>query len=155
MSIRNRLHYLAFHSDLNAVRFLLGLGAVFTGMGFAWPTAIFPTAVQIAAGNGRHTYSLMAQIAPEWAWSLAFLTQGSVMLYSLLMDYRSRWLLWLDAAFGLVIWTAAVSACYAAYWRGLDRIWEYRPPAIMGMEVAGMLMSWWIFVRYNVGDKRG
>lgn len=152
-AIRARLHEIAWHSDLKAIRFFLGLGAVFIGLGFAWPTAIFPTPEQIAAGAGRHTYALMAQIAPEWAWSLAFFTQGAVMLFSLISNYRSRALLWLDAAFGVVVWTAAIGACYLAYWRGFDRIAEYRPPAIMGVEVAAVLAQWWIFVRYNCGDK--
>ena len=154
--IKSRLYRLLFCSDLEATRFTLAIGAIFIGLGFAWPTAIFPSAEQIAAGSGRHTYALMAQIAPEMCWSACFLLQGGVMLWSLITGYRSKWLLWLDAAFGVLLWTAAIGACYLAYWRGFDRIWEYRPPAIMGGEVAAVLASWWVFVRYNCdGDTHG
>ena len=149
-NFRYHLRDLVFRSDLKATRFTLALGAIFIGLGFAWPVQIFPSAEQIAAGNGRHTYALMAQIAPEWAWSAAFLLQGSVMLFSLLSGYRSRALLWLDAAFGVVLWTLAIGACYLAYWRGFGRIAEYRPPAIMGGEVAAVLAQWWVFVRYHI-----
>lgn len=117
-------------------------------------TAIFPTQQQIIDGKGRHTYSLMAQIAPAWAWSAAFILQGSVMLYSLLTNTRSRALFWLDAVFGVIIWTAAIFACYLAYWKGFDRLLEYKPPAIMGGEVAAMLAQWWIFVRYHFDDPK-
>lgn len=150
MSVREKLHDLAFETDLKAVRFTLSLGAIFIGLGFAWPAPIFPSTEQIAAGAGRHTYALMAQIAPEWVWSAAFLAQGSVMLWSLVSDYRSRFLLWADAAFGVILWSVAIGACYLAYWRGFGRIMEYRPPAIMGGEVAAVLAQWWVFVRYHL-----
>lgn len=149
-----RFHALLFRSDLNATRLMLALGAIFIGLGFAWPTPIFPTPEMIAAGQGRHTYALMAQIAPEWAWSTAFMVQGSLMLWSLMANVRNRWLLWLDAALGVVIWTVAVGACYLAYWRGFANILDYRPPAIMGGEVAAVLAQWWVFVRYHFDDAR-
>jgi hypothetical protein len=157
---RQRLCHLLLQSDLRGTRFTLAIGAIFIGLGFCWPTQIFPTAEQIASGQGRHTYALMAQIAPEWAWALAFLAQGLIMAWSLLSGYRTKWLLWLDAAFGVVLWTAAIGACYLAYWRGFDRIMDYRPPAIMGGEIAATLASWWVFVRYHFEaptrqDRRG
>lgn len=151
-ALRARLRYLAFTSDLIGTRMGLGIGAVCIGLGFLWPTPIFPTPAQIAAGSGRHTYALMAQIAPEWCWAVAFLSQGIATLYSLVMDCRSKALLWLDAVFGVALWTAAIAACYLAYWRGFGRIMEYRPPAIMGGEVASVLASWWVFVRYTWGE---
>jgi hypothetical protein len=138
-NIRNRLKYLAFRSDLEGTRFTLALGAVFIGLGFMWPTPIFPTPEQIAAGSGRHTYAIMAAIAPEWLWAICFLCQGGVMLFSLLTGYRTRALLWLDAVLGVVLWTAAIGACYLAYWRGFDRLWDYRPPPMMGL---GALHNW-------------
>ncbi|MFZ4540099.1 hypothetical protein [Propionivibrio sp.] len=151
--MKSHLYNIVFCSDLLAIRFTLALGALFIGLGMAWPAAIFPTVAQIEAGEGRNTYALMAQIAPEWLWSLCFTVQGSVMALSLITDYRSKWLLWVDAAFGVIIWTVSVSACYLAYWRGFDRIMEYRPPAIMGGEVAAALASWWVFVRYHFGSQ--
>jgi hypothetical protein len=150
---KSHLTDIVFCSDLLATRFTLALGAIFIGLGLSWPTGIFPTPAQIVAGQGRSTYALMAQIAPEWVWAACFLIQGSVMMFSLLSDYRSKWLLWIDAAFGVIIWTVAIGACYLAYWRGFDRIMEYRPPAIMGGEVAAVLASWWVFVRYHVDSQ--
>ena len=151
--IRDRLHNLMFKTDLEATRLTLALGAIFIGLGFAWPVHVFPSAAQIAAGSGRHTYALMAQMMPEWAWAMAFLTQGSLMLHSLLTETYNKRLLWLDAFFGMVLWTVSISACYLAYWNGFANIMQYRPPAIMGGEVAAALASWWVFIRYNCGDK--
>lgn len=144
-----RMYYLVFKSDLMAVRLTLGLGAVFIGLGFLWPVPVFPTAAQLAAGTGRHTYALMAQIAPEWLWGVMFLTQGTIMLWSLVLDYRNKLLLWIDACFGSVLWSVAIGACYLAYWPGFENIMSYRPPAIMGGEVAAAFASWWVFVRYH------
>lgn len=149
-----RLMRLLFQSDLEATRFTLALGAIFIGLGFLWPVDTFPTEAQLTAGTGRHTYALMARIMSENLWGIAFLTQGCVMLHSLLFErYNSR-LLWLDAFFGMLLWTVSISACYLAYWNGFDHITEYRPPAIMGGEVAAAMASWWVFIRYNCGDKK-
>ena len=154
--MRNRLIRLLFRSDLEATRFTLSLGAIFIGLGFLWPVSVFPTEAQLAAGTGRHTYALMAQIMPEWAWGLAFTTQGCVMLYSLLRNSYTCRLLWLDAGLGCLLWTVSIGACYAAYWQGWANLMLYRPPAIMGGEVAAALASWWVFVRYNCeGSKHG
>jgi hypothetical protein len=136
-----RMFDLAFKSDLKAIRLMLGMGAVFIGLGFLWPVQVFPTAEQLAAGTGRHTYALMARIAPEWLWGSAFLLQGIVMLWSLLLDYRNNFLLWVDACFGSILWTVSIGACYLAYWHGFDNLMSYRPPAIMGGEVAAALAS--------------
>ena len=144
-----RMYDLAFESDLKAIRLMLGLGAVFIGLGFLWPVDVFPTAAQLAAGNGRHTYALMAKIAPEGIWGIAFLIQGSIMLWSLVFDYRNKYLLWVDACFGSLLWTVAIGACYLAYWNGFSNIMSYRPPKIMGGEVAAALASWWVLVRYR------
>jgi hypothetical protein len=149
----NRMRYLAMRSDLEGTRFTLALGAIFVGLGFLWPTPVFPTAEQIAAGSGRHTYALMALIAPELVWAALFLLQGAVMMVSLFTGYRSKLLLWTDAVLGVVLWTTAIGACYLAYWRGFANILEYRPPAIMGGEVACVLASWWVLVRYSCGKK--
>lgn len=154
----DKLHYriydLAFQSDLIAVRILLGLGALLIGLGFLWPVPVFPTPDQLIAGTGRHTYSLMAKIAPEWVWGMSFFSQGALMLWSLVKNYRNRYLLWMDACFGSLLWTTAIGACYLAYWPGLENWASYRPPAIMGGEVAAALASWWVFVRYHCEDTK-
>lgn len=151
-----RLYDIVFRSDLVAIRLVLAVGAILIGMGFLWPVPVFPTAAQLAAGTGRHTYALMAQMAPEWMWGTAFFVQGIIMLWCLLIDYHNRYLLWIDACFGSLLWTLAVGACYLAYWQGFDNLMAYRPPAIMGGEVAAAAASWWCFVRYSCGsDRRG
>ena len=147
--MKGRLRYLMLETDLEATRFTLALGAIFIGLGFLWPVDTFPTAAQLAAGTGRHTYALMARMMPEWAWGVAFLTQGSLMMHSLLTGKYNKRLLWLDAFFGMVLWTVSISACYLAYWNGWDHVMEYRPPAIMGGEIAAAMASWWVFIRYN------
>lgn len=154
-SFKHLMYDLAFESDLKAIRFMLGLGALLIGLGFLWPVPVFPTEAQLTAGTGRHTYTLMAQMAPEWVWGTAFLLQGLIMTWSLILDYRNKYLLWFDACFGSLLWTLAIGACYLAYWPGVDNFMSYRPPAIMGGEVAAALASWWVFVRYNIGDRRG
>ena len=158
MTFKQRIHDIVFRSDLKATRLSLAIGAICIGLGFAWPTPVFPTALQIASGSGRHTYVIMATIAPEWLWSLLFLVQGSIALYAMLSTRRSSCLMWCDAGLGVLLWTVAIGSCYLAYWQGFDRIWEYRPPAIMGGEVAAVFAQWWVFVRYhcssNVQDRR-
>lgn len=148
------LRGILIYADTRLLRLILATGAIFIGAGFAWPTAIFPTPAQLAAGTGRHTYALMAQLAPEWVWCCAFTGQGVVMLIALLCNQQNRILLWLDAALGVVVWTAAIFACYLAYWHGFDRIMEYRPPAIMGGEAAVMLAAWLLFVRYSLDVRK-
>jgi len=95
-----RLYDIVFRSDLVAIRLVLAVGAVLIGLGFLWPVPVFPTAAQLAAGTGRHTYALMAQMAPEWMWGTAFFVQGIIMLWCLLIDYHNKYLLWIDACFG-------------------------------------------------------
>lgn len=113
------------------------------------PFTIFPTPEQLALGTGRHTYSLMAGMMPETMWGCAFLFQGCLMMYSLLFEKCTPLFLWLDAFMGMVLWTVSISSCYLAYWGGWVNITTYRPPAIMGGEVAAALASWWVFVRYS------
>jgi hypothetical protein len=152
-SFKTRLRQIAFESDLEATRFFLALGAIFVGLGFAWPVDTFPTIEQIANGTGRHTYAIMAIIMPEAMWATCFIVQGAIALFSLLTQTRNRLLFMVDALFGALLWTVSILSCYLAYWRGFDRLWEYRPPAIMGLEVAGVLASLWIVVRYTWGKE--
>lgn len=149
--IRLRFLVVAFRSDLMAVRFVLALGALFVGAGFLWPSSIFPDPSRLVAGS-RTTYLYMAMIAPELAWGAAFTIQGAAMMWSLLIDYRSRLLLWVDGVLGCFLWTVAILSCYAAYWPGLDQVLEYKPPAIMGGELAMVCASWWVLVRYAFDD---
>lgn len=150
---RCRLMHIAFGSDLLAVRFYLAVGAIFVGLGFLWPSTIFPNPESMTAG-ARATYLYMAKLLPEWAWGGLFFTQGATMLWSLLAGHRSRWLLWLDAVFGCVLWSTAILSCYAAYWPGWSHLFDYKMPAIMGGELATVIASWWVLVRYSFDDER-
>lgn len=142
----------AFYSDLYGVRFLLALGAMLIGTSFLWPSNIF---IDPFTGVIRPTYKYMNELAPEWVWGVSFFVQGIVMMWSLLTDRRSKLLLWADGVAGCFLWTTAIVACYASHWTG-GNILDYRLPAIMGGEVASVLASWWVLVRYSVDeDKHG
>ncbi len=140
--------HVAFNSDLLAVRFYLSLSAIFIGLGFLWPSTIFPDPERVTAG-ARTTYLYMARIAPEWVWGSLFTAQAALMMWSLLRDTRNKTLLWLDAVFGVLLWTVAIISCYAAYWPGFANLFDYKLPAIMGGELATVFASWWVLVRYS------
>ncbi len=142
-SIPKRLHYILWHSDLEATRFSLALGSLLWAVLLFWPGELF--------GHGRKTYELMAHIAPECIWGSLFLLQGVVMLYSLLWGYRSQLSFIVDALLGCVLWTASTAACFMAHFESLA---TYQPPAAMSYEVMGALASWWCLVRYSVPKKK-
>lgn len=146
-----RLYVIAFRSDLLAIRFWLALSAIFIGVGFLWPSVIFPNPSQIVPG-ARTTYLYMAQMGPEWVWGSLFLVQGATALWSLLANHRSKCLLWSDAVFGVLLWTTSVFSCFAAYWPGFSHILDYKLPAIMGGELATVFASWWVLVRYSYDE---
>jgi hypothetical protein len=151
---KRRLHYLVMGSDMNALRLMLALGTIATGLQFAiWPVDVFPTAAQIANGGGRHTYVLMAQIAPEWAWGWAFTAQGVLMLHSLFFGVFNKLRLWMDAALGALLWNTAVLCCYFAYWPGDGNIALWRIPKIMGMEWIAALTTLVVLYRYSIPEK--
>lgn len=142
---------LIFKSDMNAVRLMLSLGTIVTGVQFAlWPINVFPDPAQIANGGGRHTYALMAQLAPEWAWGWAMMAQGFLMLHSLVFKVFNRLRLWFDAALGALIWNTAVLCCYFAYWPGEFNLAAWRIPKIMGMEWIAALTTLVVLYRYSI-----
>ena len=129
-------------SDMLAARLMLAAGALFWSLFLFWPGDLFPTAAQIAEGNGRTTYALMA-FFPEWLWALSFGVHGAFLLLSVI--YRvPPYAALLDAFNGAVLWSAATFMCYAAHFKG----WvTYQPPAAMGADLAMVMASWWWFIR--------
>lgn len=53
------------HDQMRVGRLGLIVGSLLWDFPLFLPVEIFPTAAQIASGNGRRTYALMAAIAPE------------------------------------------------------------------------------------------
>lgn len=150
-----REYEILFRSDLEGLRMMLAIGSVWTGFHFAfWPINVFPDAAQIANGGGRHTYALMAQIAPEWVWGLAMMAQGSLAYHSLRTRTYNALRLWFDAAFGATIWITAVACCYFAYWPTNGDLSLWRVPKIMGMEAVGSLFMLVIVIRYTFTEKK-
>ena len=138
-NIKSRLYHICWLSDLEATRFSLAVGSLLWAALLFWPGELFTPA--------RTTYHLMAKIAPEEVWALAFLVQGLVMIYSLLWGYKSRLSFFLDALLGCVLWTTSTVACFVAHFNSLS---TYQPPAAMAYEIMGALASWWCLVRYSI-----
>lgn len=141
-NIPSRLAYILWKSDLEATRLGLSIGSLLWALLLFWPGDLF--------SPSRTTYRLMAEIAPEEVWALAFLVQGLVMLYSLLWGYRSRFSFTVDAFFGCVLWTSSTAACFLSHYQTFG---TYQPPAAMAYEAVGAMFSWWHLVRYTYPKK--
>ena len=152
---QTREYEILFRSDLEGLRMMLALGSIYTGMQFAlWPIEVFPTAQQLANGTGRHTYALMAQIAPEWAWGLAMMAQGCLAYHSLRTRTYNVIRLWGVAALGATRWLTAVTCCYFSYWPGISDVDDWRIPKIMGMEAIASVFMLVIVIRYTCTEKK-
>ena len=147
-----RLHYLFWFSELETLRWCLGWGSILWAVMLLWPGQLFPTPDQIIAGTGRQTYALMSEIAPEEVWGAGFLLQGVVMIWSLLLGYRTKITLWADAILGAFLWTASTFSCFASHYHGWS---TYDPPAAMASEVVMTVASWWTLLRYAEVKKHG
>ena len=137
-NIRRRLNYLLWCSDLEATRFTLAMAALMWALLLFWPGETF----------SRPTYSLMGQMAPEWAWASLFGLQGTVMLYSLLTGWRNALVMVVDAVLGCALWSASCIAMLLSI---------YPPPAAISAEIAAAFASWWVLVRFKCpkGEARG
>lgn len=134
---------------------MLALGSIYTGLQFAlWPINVFPDLAQLSNGTGRHTYALMAQIAPEWAWGWAMIAQGVLAYHSLRTRTYNTIRLWCDAALGATIWITAVACCYFAYWPANNDLSLWRIPKIMGMEAISSLFMLIVVIRYTFTEKK-
>ena len=138
-NIRNRLKYIIWNSDLEATHFSLAVGSLLWALLLLYPGDLFT--------QGRTTYLVMAQIAPEEVWGMLFLLQGVVMLVTLLWGYKTRITYLTDAVLGCVLWTASTAACFISHY--VYGSGEYQPPAAMSYEIVAALASWWCLVRYK------
>lgn len=138
-NIPTRLQYLLWRSDMEMTRFALAIGAVVVATLLLYPGQLFTP--------DRTTYILMAKIASEELWGALFLLQGFVMIYSLLYGHKSNIYYLADAFLGCILWSALVICCFLAHYISSKN--GYQPPAAMGFDVIGMLLSFWHLVRYS------
>jgi hypothetical protein len=135
-----------FADHIDATRLLLAMGSFTWAILLAWPGDLFTPA--------RTTYKLMAVVAPELFWALAFLVHGVWAIYTLTTGCRNRASLIMDAFLGCVLWTSSTLLCFAAHWPHgittgvLDQIMQYPMPAAMSGELWMSIASWWCFVRH-------
>lgn len=129
----NRFLHILKYSDLEAIRFFLSLSAL------VWALLLFWTGDTFS----RPTYTVMAMIANETAWAVAFLVQGVVSLYAVLAKKETNWLFMSDALFGCILWTGS---CFAML------LSVSPPPAAISAEIVAALASWWVVVRYSGVD---
>ena len=149
---RCRMEDILLGCDMLATRWVLAWGSILWAVFLWWPGSLFPNAAEIAAGEGRTTYALMAQIAPEHVWGFAFGLQGVVMLWALIYARRNKVVFYVDAILGALLWTVATFACFAAHFHGWS---TYQPPAAMSAEVVLTVLSWWHLVRYWADNSEG
>jgi hypothetical protein len=151
-NFKARIHYLLWHSDMEATRFTLGVAALMWAVFLWWPGDLFPTVEEVSAGRGRLTYAIMAQIMDEDWWALLWFAQGSVMLWSLMTGIRNCKLMVIDAMLGVMLWTICVGSAFIVYWPKADfwtAVMIYKPPAAMAGEIGMIFASWWVLIRYQ------
>lgn len=147
--LRARIIQLLWGIDLLGTRLLLGMSSLAWAVMLLWPATypLFPTKAQIALGQGRTTYAIMALIASEGQWATLFGLQGVVALCAVLYNIRTRLVLWVEGILGCMLWTTATISCFAAHFHS----WEsYNPPAAMAAELILTVGAWWVLVRYKV-----
>jgi hypothetical protein len=107
---------------------------------FLWAITLF------MPGNtfDRPTYTLLASIAPEFVWALAFVLMGSLQTYILIKgDYHDRLAVWF-AASNMTFWTFVC----------ITMVLSISPfPAAISGEIALAIGASWVFIRS--GKKTG
>lgn len=125
------------NSSMRSVRFTIALSSLVFALLLWWPGTLFTA--------GRTTYRLMAEIAPENVWGVAFFIHFIFATRTLIWCQYNRWTFIGDAVWGAVIWTVATVACFAAHWQhGI----AYAPPAAMSAEIGVLFASWWYMARW-------
>lgn len=146
------LKYVFLRDRMLMSRFGIACGSMLWAIQLALPIQLFPTAEQIAAGGGRTTYTLMATIAPEWAWALAFMVHSVWAFYTLLTGVRNTVTLACDGFLGCLLWTTSTLACFASHWPQHLPFWsaleEYPPPAAMSADLIMAFYAWWHMIRF-------
>lgn len=117
-----------FESDLMGIRIVLSMAELFWGIGLLWHGDTF----------NRPTYDIMASIAIEEVWGVAFLLTGW-MQWSLVNigDFRCRTAR-IFAAWNGFLWLFVVGSMYMSV---------YPPPAGVSGEAALSIAASWLFIR--------
>ena len=141
----NTIKSILFESPLSITRFWLCMGSLTWAFLLALPGDLFIPS--------RTTYTLMARIAPEMAWAMAFFVHGVWAFYTLRTGTRNHVSLTMDAFLGCVLWTSSTALCFAAHWPGgdqpfFDKLLIYPMPAAMSGEFWMSVAAWWHLVRY-------
>lgn len=141
----NSLFKILVQTPLLATRLWLCLGALMWSILLMWPGELFIPS--------RTTYVLMAKVAPEHVWALAFFTQSVWAFYTLRTGTRNNVTLAMDALLGCVLWTSSTLLCFIAHWPSgyttfFEQLDHYPPPAAMSGEVVLVIASWWHLVRH-------
>lgn len=125
---------LFWSADVRPAQFMLGVASLLWAVMLIWPGNTFE----------RQTYSVMAGIANEFVWSVAFLAVGLTNLYNVVSAFWKPWpqlLSRVDAFLTVIVWTGAVVSILLA---------QTPPPAAIAGEIALAGAAFWIFVRTDL-----
>lgn len=130
--LADRLYRLLVESDMLTTRLALMVGSILWGLFLLWPNS--------------HTfqdsdYRLMAQIATQSVWGWLFTIQGLVMFMSLFSEFENKYVTFIDALFGCLLWTAATTLFISES----IRLGQFQ--AVISTEIVFTLTSWWHLVR--------
>lgn len=151
------LRYILLSDRMLMSRLGLALGSLLWGVLLLAPAQIFPTPEMVASGTGRMTYALMARIAPEWLWGVAFLVHAIFALYTIFTGVRNRVTLACDGFLGCLVWTTSTVACYVVYWPSgksfLEALYTWPAPAAMSADIVLSFYAWWHMVRFWAAEE--
>lgn len=117
-----------FDSDLVATRLALAFAELCWAIMLLWPGDTF----------GRPTYTIMAHIAPELCWAVAFLATSILQFTIVAFELCKTRAAWVFAGWNTALWLTSIVAMIVSV---------QPPPAAIGGEVALALSALWIFAR--------
>jgi hypothetical protein len=134
---KRRIFRIVFFSDLHATRFTLGLAELIWAITLAWPGTTFE----------RQTYAIMASIAPEMYWVVAFGITGILQWYILCSCHYHNKFVVAFTLWNSTLWTFVALSIYASV---------TPPAAAISGEAALAIAAIWLFIRtgYSVIGKR-
>ena len=117
-----------FESDLVATRLALAFAEMCWAIMLLWPGDTF----------GRPTYTVMAQIAPELCWAVAFFATSILQFTIVALDLCKTRAAWVFSGWNTALWLTSIVAMIVSV---------QPPPAAIGGEMALALSALWIFAR--------